>query len=123
MARPVRTFRTGSDPRPPLARFGTANNSDCSDTITYGYHTHVSAALYADGSAFGDRRGEIAQMMSKRVEQEREHQQVVLKVCALAQKDLGLHEIATTLEKEVEEGPARGRVLRNFNAPARTRST
>jgi hypothetical protein len=54
-------------------------------------------------------------MMSERAKQEREYQQVVSTVCALAQKELGLHETATTLEKEVEEGPARGRVLRNFN--------
>jgi hypothetical protein len=119
-AHELNDLRNKGRPWPAIGRFRTTRDENCFNAVAYGFGSHLTVALFADGSAFGDRQ-EINAIMSARAKAEREYHQLATQVCSLAQQGLGLSEIAAAINSQhPPDSPALNLLNHNLGKPPRT---
>jgi hypothetical protein len=84
--------------------------------------TRVTAAVFGDGAAFGDRK-QIDAIMAKRAEVVRQFDQVMTRVCILGKQGASVDQMRETLEKENLQGPAQTQISKFFGTPVRPPET
>jgi hypothetical protein len=84
------------------------------------YSTHVSTAVFADGSAFGDRK-QIANFEAARAREARQYLHVETRLCDLARQGMTMDQIFAAFDSEhLGFDPALDLLHRDFRKPPRT---
>jgi len=96
--------------------FKRAEDEGCFHASADNIPSRITAAIFVDGAAFGDRK-EIDAIMAERVKAVNQFTEVMNRVCALGQQGLSLVQIRATLQQEHLQGPAQTQVDKYFGIP------